>query len=158
MAKVRIQAGAELDVLNKGELDAGMAGANDAWFRERAAGLKYMRLPVLAATPSGGVVQLGGIGGYGPASGFIWAIQRLSVSGLATADVLNVFRNTVDPQNFIGQLGAGAAATFTAGSKGFILLPDETLVISGSSLTATVPIIVNGEAVEVPSTQVWKVL
>jgi len=62
MAKVRLDVGATVDFLNKDELDDSLAkdrAAAAIAVAEQNQGVKYMRLPVLYATPSSGTVVLG---------------------------------------------------------------------------------------------------
>jgi len=86
MAKVRLELGAELDLLNKDELGAELR-KNDKWLQDAAYGVRHQALPRMVGTPAGGVLNLG----YdqpdqpynGPKEGWYWAVSRLSVDGLA---------------------------------------------------------------------------
>jgi len=86
MAKVRLELGAELDLLNKDEL-ADTLRKNDKWLQDAAYGVRHQALPRMIGTPAGGVLNLG----YdqpdqvyaGPKEGWYWAVSRVSVDGLA---------------------------------------------------------------------------
>lgn len=156
MAKVKIQAGAEIDMLTKGELDDSNKHQHDAFFRELAHGKKYLRLGAVIGTPAAGALTMPA--GSGPNQGFVWAIQRLTVGGLAANDQLGVYRNTTDVWNLLGVMGAGTASTFHVGGKGLILLGGESLIFSGTGLAAAAAVTVNGELIEAPATEIWKIL
>src|SRR5271154_6344338 len=112
MSKVKLDVGATVDFLNKDELD-GIMGKYHREAQEiertKLAGLKYMRLPRLFATPASGTVALGEAWDangtaqlytdqrLGPSSGYVWSIRRLAVSGLGTGtspDLLSIYRNS----------------------------------------------------------------
>lgn len=86
MAKTRLRLDAEIDLLNKAELDDSLH-ASTKWQREAAFGVRHQALPRMIGTPAGGALNLGydqpdGI--YcGPKAGWYWAISRVSVDGLA---------------------------------------------------------------------------
>ena len=87
----------------------------------------------------------------GPATGYNWAVQRLTGAGLAAADSLSFYRGpaiaaTVQPNNLL-QVVTGAAPTWHPGRTGLILNAGDTLVASGSSLTATGEIFLTGEII-----------
>lgn len=125
MAKVRLELGAELDLLNKGEL-ADALKANDKWQQDAAFGTRHQTLPRMIGSVAGGVLALG----YdqpdqvycGPREGWYWAVSRVSVDGLAvTAPTTNyptvtASGNITDP---------GASTTIAS--------------ISAASLTAVAP-------------------
>lgn len=176
MSKVRLDIGAEVDFLTKGELDDSLEKQDErrakAAERERLSGVKYFRLPRLFATPASGTVVLGQAWSAngtsqvytdqicGPNQGYVWSIRRISVTGLGTGnspDLLNIYRNdiTFDP---VWQLnGNSFAYTFSRGE--LMLLPGEKLVASSlGSMTATTQVVLSGEAVEVPAELIGKLV
>ena len=112
--------------------------------RSRAAriqdGIRYIPVPVItftALSASGGAIQ------YGPNTGWVWAVQRISISGFgATTDFVNVYRghsssDATAEQNYLQTFTAASASNLRStawhpGGKGLILLSDETLVLNGT--------------------------
>jgi hypothetical protein len=157
--KFKINAGAEFDTLTKSELDDGLKSFHTSWFQEMARGLKPMRFPAVLAPIAGGKIAApaAGVGDLGPNPGFAWALQRITVFGLASGDTVQIFRNSSDGQNFIGQVSF-ATPWFHVGSAGFILKDGEQLAFSAAGLTATGNLIINGEFTEAPESMIWKLL
>jgi hypothetical protein len=87
---------------------------------------------------------------WGPKAGFSWAVQRITVSGLGTSDVLTAYKarstSEVKAQNALFTFTvavAGAVASWTPGRAGLILLGRErgSLAFDGTiSATITVNI------------------
>lgn len=156
MAKVRLELGAELDLLNKGEL-ADTLAKHDSWQREAAFGLRHQDLPRMYGTVSGGAITLGADQPdqptCGPDSGWYWAVSRISVDGLASGDAVKVYKDT----KFLGWISYQPGfATF--GIRECVLKPGDFLRVIGTGLTATGQIEVYGECVSVPGPMMWKVL
>ena len=142
--KVKIEVGAELDLLNKTELDHSL-GKAVGLIREQGRGLKYRRLPQLAGQAAAGALDIGGDSpaGWngnrvGPTQGNAWEIGLLSVAGLtagATPDIVNLYI-----------IGAGSALpwwqfngnnfAYTFGRGELILLPGETFRLAGTIAAA----------------------
>jgi hypothetical protein len=78
--------------------------------------------------------------GWGPNSGFNWAIQSMVLSGFgATTDFVNVYRGNSaaaavgnNARFTFQQAVAGGAAPWNPGRTGFILKGDESIVFSGT--------------------------
>jgi len=171
MAKVKIDVGAEIDTLTKGELDDSLKAyraQGDALEQGALRGIKYFRLPRLYATPASGTVVLGEAWAgqsytdqfMGPNEGYAWSIRRLAVNGLGTGnapDVLNIYRNGwhSDP---VWQLN-GNNFCYTFGKAELLLLPGERLIArSVGSMLATVQITLTGDAVSVPAEMTGKLV
>ena len=81
--------------------------------------------------------------GWGPNTGFFWAVQRVSVYGLGSSDVLQLFKGNsgadVAGQNFRQQWNGanGVGQTWHPGGKGWLLMPDQSVVLSGTLTAAT---------------------
>lgn len=164
MAKMEIKAGGIYDVVSPGELDKATAKIErrfDDFVRESVRGLKVMRSVAAPVIPASGdltaVIP-------GPESGFAWVVQRVSGLGIDTGDassaVLGLYR-TSDGQpyarNYIDTVPVNAGAFF--GSKSVFLLPNESLVISGTGLTnTTTPVTFNAEVIEAPAEMIGKLL
>lgn len=160
MAKFKLQAGAELDLLTKGEISEALS---DAQAREdaRLAGVKPLRF-MLTGVPAGGAITLGdpstgNPGGQivGPEQGYVQTISHIAVEGLtagATPDLINVFRNN----RIIWQLNGNAF--FENWGRGQIFLnPGEALYFkSGATFAATGTIVAHGTMWNVPAELVGK--
>lgn len=157
MPKTEMRAGAPIETLNQAELSAVLTQQTTTWFQEQARGFTTARFSGLA-TVAGGAVQVPPTDDnrFGPDQGFAWAVQRVSASGLSANDILSVYRDTATPLNFLGYITA--TQNFSPGSKGVILRGGESLVVAGSSLTATGDIVVTGEAVQAAELDIYKLL
>jgi hypothetical protein len=153
MAKVKLELGAELDILDHRQLDHSLdrfAGM----IREEARGMKYRRIPQLAGQAVAGVLDIGGDSpaGWsgakvGPASGFAWEISLITVAGMTAGgspDIVNLYI-----------IGAGSAIpwwqfngnnfAYTFGKGQLVLLPGETLrLASVGTFAATGTITLTG--------------
>lgn len=158
MAKFTFKANSEFETLTHDEMAGALSNHQRNWFMEMARGLKHMQTIPMIGTPATGTLTLPTLGGdpIGPNPGFVWAVQRLSANGLRSTDVLSVYRNSVDPQNFIGQLTATAPMTLF-GDKGFLLKDGDSLVFNGTSLSAT-NVVVTGEVIECATIDIWKLI
>jgi hypothetical protein len=107
--------------------------------------------PTTAAVAAGSILITSKEHSLGPPDGSAWAIQRLTVAGLATADIVAFYRGvansgTVDGSNFINQV-SGAAPAWHPGRTGLVLQPGESVVASGTGLTAT-QVTLTGEVIQ----------
>lgn len=157
MARVRIQAGAELDILNKDELSDVMQ-ERDAAELARIRGVKWMRVPeVLYGKAAGGVLKIGEETGItlGPRAGYLWSFTRLVVDGLtagATPDVVNLYRGTVAAsQPPLWQFNGNNLA-YTFAHLRMTLIGGETFGLgSVGTFVATGQIRLTGELLEIPA-------
>lgn len=160
MPTVEFKPGAKFNFLDHHELGAALNNHTASWFKEMARGLKHMQLPVQLGSVSSNNVAIPAVGGeaVGPRPGFIWAVQRLSVTGLSTNDVLGVYRNSADPMNFVGTVTAATPYTLF-GDKGFLLKDGDRLVFANiGNLTATGQIVITGEFIECAEIDIWKLI
>jgi hypothetical protein len=158
MAKIKLDVGAELDILTKGELDDSLEkqAIRQGEIAEYAAikGRKYARMPRLAAPVVNAAVTLGGhvTGPVGPKQSFAWSIRRLACNGLATGgtpDILNIYRNGTNLEP-VWQLNGNNFA-YTFGRLELLLLPGETLMAANfGALAATGTITLTADYVSVP--------
>jgi hypothetical protein len=163
MAKVRLQAGAEFDLLNKDELSSALSDQSTADQLARLHGIKHMRLPeVLVGTVASSAISLdGNTGPYplGPRSGYAWAIKRLIVSGLtsgATPDVVNLYKGGPGAGVPLWQFN-GNNFGYTFGKLEMTLYGGETLSLKNSgSIAATGQISLGGELIECPAELIGK--
>jgi hypothetical protein len=126
--------------------ESGLRGAAEPW---QAAELWYIEMPAVAFLGSAApfVKAL-----WGPNTGYAWAIQRLTVAGLAGADSMLVYRGysgaaDVQPQNIVAPPLVPTAPTYNPGKTGLILMPDQALVFAGT-LTGATTYFVSGNAVQ----------
>lgn len=83
--------------------------------------------------------------GWGPNTGFNWAVQRITIIGFgATTDFVTVYRGTsvthVQPQNALytfQEAVAGAGSAWHPGRTALILKGDESLVFGGTFTGST---------------------
>jgi hypothetical protein len=170
MARVRLELGAELDMLTKPELDQSLTAAAQM-MREQVRGVKYRRLPQLSGTASGGVLDVGGdvnAGGnswsgqsVGPDQGWAWEIRLLSIAGLttgATPDIVNIYIRGAGSALPWWQLnGNNFSYTFSKGA--LVLLPGETLrMASTGTFAATGTVTLFGSVTQLPAEQLSKLL
>jgi uncharacterized Zn-binding protein involved in type VI secretion len=155
--RFKLQAGREVDVLTKDELQAGLTANTASWFQEMARGLSTARFDGTGTVATAAVlIPPAGQRPIGPDVGFCWALQRVSADGLAAADTLVVYRNSVTPSNRLGVITA--AANFHPGSKGVILRGDERLIVTGAALAATGDVTISGEALETSEADLYKLI
>lgn len=156
--KFKLHAGSVVDTLTKEELDAGLTRNTASFFQELARGRNPARFDSTADVDGSGGITLPSVGDtkIGPDLGYAWALQRLTAAGLGDDDVLLVYRNSPTGPNFLGQVTA--TTPYKPGTKGVILRGDERILCVGTSLTATGEISVNGEAIEVAASDLYKIL
>lgn len=153
--KAKLEVGAELDFLTKGELKDELK----AWSAEMFRGGKFRRVAMTGAIASNAVT----IGGeqvdrgesYGPEDGFVWSVRRMAVSGftVAAADLLYVYLNDASPTQLVGRLGVGGLL-FDRGQV--VMSSGDQLVITGASLSvATGQAVVSVGLLEVPQFMTW---
>jgi hypothetical protein len=162
MAKFKIGAGAELELLTKEELSDALSEA-DAWEVARLQAEKWMRLPqLLSGNASSGSLVLGETAGdiVGPREGYFWSIRRLVVSGLtsgASPDVVNLYLGTAAGQPLWQFNGNNFGYTFGKGQLS--LRAGENLALASvGTFAATGTITLSGELVEVPAQLAGKVI
>lgn len=162
--KQKIHNGAELDLLTNAELAATIAPLVQQAEQERARGVSMAEFRTFA-TPAGGNLALptGVEERIGPQPGYAWRLMLVSADGLATADTIKVYRSTAATPAAAAQ-GGRFLGTITA-TSGFlrfgrdaILRGQQNLFFIGTGLTATVPVIISGDAEEVAESDLYKPL
>lgn len=164
MAQIRIAPGEVADVVSPGEHSAAMHGLEqrfDLMIRDWTRGLKVMRIPPAVVIPSGGNFQ---VTLRGPEGGYVWAVQYISATGVATADVataaIQLYRTTdgtFSDRNFTAILNTNNMTRF--GTKTLFVMPGESLGISGSGVPGTTAAVTfNGAAIEAPAEMIGKLL
>ena len=154
MPKTRMGAGSEVETLSQAELEQVLTQQTAAWYQEQARGFTTARFGN-TSTVATGSVQIPAVGSsdvFGPDKGFAWRIGRISADGLSANDVLKVYRNGT------AYVGSITATSNLSPGKGLILRGAEFLVITGSALTATGDITVDGEAASAAELDLYKLL
>lgn len=113
-----------------------------------------MSLPIKphsTAVVNGAVTFLSHESDLGPRTGYAWAVQRLSVGGLASGDLVTVYKGpptalTADP-TMQAQVLTNTVPTWHPGRTGFLLFPGDTIVVVGASLQATA-VAISGEVIQ----------
>lgn len=160
MPTVEFKPGAKFNFLDHHELGTALSNHTASWFKEMARGLKHMVLPAQLGTVASSAISIPALGTQpvGPQPGFVWAIQRLSIVGLSTNDVVGIYRNTADPMNYLGQLTATSPSVYP-GDKGMLLKDGDRLVFANiGSLSATGQLVVTGEFIECAEIDIWKLI
>ena len=150
-------AGAELDVslsLVLGRLASQMA-ERSRFERRCAEAIRTVPIqPHTVAVVGGNAIIFDAGNVLGPGTGYNWALSRVTVAGLAAADVMSIYRGpaialTVNPNNLLNVV-TGAAPTWHPGRTACILNAGDTLVASGTGLTAA-SVTLTGEVIVMES-------
>ena len=158
MAQVKLQAGATLDFLTKGELDQSLASAFDREWTARARGIKPLRFslaPVAAVSGTAAYVI-----GQTPNEGYVWALRQLGLTMSASVSVRVGIGDTgtTGPANLLLQnnITASTNPVFQWSGTQALLYPEEYPVLwaSGSANVNNWCLYV----VEVPAELVWKLV
>jgi hypothetical protein len=95
-----------------------------------------------------------------PQEGYVWFVQRLSLSGLNAGDLVNLYRTAAQAtaQNmnaihtFVGPASVAAGlgvADWEPGSLGLIMRPDDSFWIASAGTLVATEIILTGQAIQV---------
>lgn len=165
MPKVKLQAGAEVDVINRSEMKDVLDAASRDWFGQVARGDRYRRFSAQGTISAGallidGTNQLDAV--LGPAEGFVWALQRVALYGLtiasgtplvAVTEPVRLHLNDDQPSTLVHPAVTGYQEF---GEHELVMYPGDTLVVVGASLTSTGTVTVTGQAREVPLSLAWR--
>ena len=150
MAKAKLQAGAEFDLLTRAEV----AEVLRSWQTELTRGVKFRSHQIQGNVDSVGVLALGS-NDDGPAEGMAWAVTRFSVAPGPTlpAGGIQVYVNTTESPSSL-RIRSLLTDVFP-GDRGCVLLSGASLRMAGSGLIATEQVTVTMDVKEVPIQQVW---
>ena len=158
--KQKIEAGGVFDFTTPGELEEKLNIITRQSDQERARGVQPWRGEGTAAVAADAVTipAVGSMELIGIDPGWAVFVYSARAQGLGAGDVLKIYRNVgaVDLK-FVGQCTA-AEPTASFGSKGLLLKGGEQLIFVGASLTATGNISVNAEGIQVPETDLYKMV
>lgn len=158
--KFKINAGAEIDVLNKEELQETLG----SWFTEISRGVRFRQISA-QGTVSGGVWTIGGNAPdnhkdpLGPSNGFLWAVTRLALAGggvVLGTDLWNVYVNEIAPSKLV-QSGLTRFAMYDV--PVLILQGGDRLAAAGAGTgVAGTDVTISGQVVEIPVQLAWQLL
>jgi hypothetical protein len=159
MAKFKIQAGAELDVLTHDELKTALSAFTATWHQEVARGDRFRDIRA-TGTIAATAVSIGGDkdtgNNLGPSAGFVWSVQRLAVVAGTVDDVakLTLFKNDNGP----GSQVKPVLATYNSfGPRELVLYPGDVLLVENfSALGGSGNITLTGSVREVPIALAWR--
>lgn len=150
--KVKIQAGAELDLLTDAELRTALRDFNE----EIRRGVRFVRRSAVA-TPNAGNILLAD-DHMGPQGSMVWSVTRISLVGVNLTDSteLLLYINEISSTSFVAGITARNWAGFDLGQ--LVLQPLDRLIFSYPFGDAATPIGINVQAVEVPIQLQWQLL
>lgn len=155
MAKFKITAGAEVDLITQSEMKAELKAFGQEWMYEVARGDRYRRF-YAKGTIAGSAVSVGGPSRkeiMGPGDNFVWAVKRLAISPLGENDYLSLYLNDANPASLVHPR-ITSYVSFDACQ--LVLYPNDSLLLVGSSLSATGTVTVTGQARELPINLAWR--
>lgn len=156
MAKFKINAGAEINVLDKDELRGELAHARASWVSEVAKGVRWKRASMWGTSDGAGLVTIGESGDnqLGPGEGFVWRIRRLSISGYDP-----VAPSLQSLALYQGSANASAIIVPKLGTYNTqmdeVLMPKDTLVVAGTAAIST-KVWVTVQVTEAPVALLWR--
>jgi hypothetical protein len=152
--KIRLDAGVEMDLLSPDEFSKGLEAHNRSWFEEMAAGVKHLSLPLASAVPAAGAVSIGASVQpdgtiIGPREGYVWSLERITVSGLKTGDTVQLWKSSLGMERLLATLTpppsanravGGLWGVFLAGAAGGVTLPNTYAYLTGFDVTTDEPV------------------
>lgn len=160
--KQRIEPGATFDFTTPGEMKEHLNEITRQSAQERARGVQPWRGEGTAAVASTNVQipALGSMETIGIDPGWAVFVYSARAQGLGTGDVIKIYRSTgstATDLKFVGEVTAAAPAV-GFGSRGLVLKGGEQLLFVGTGLTATGDVSVNAEGMQVPETDLYKMV
>ena len=152
MAKFRLSAGAEIDMLTKDELDQSLGSYFAEQETARGSGIKVMRIQGVTTSIGTGVA----FPIAGPEQGYAWALRSAGFSPSTSAAIrVWIGDNTATPPatGMVGFMPAANFGTIAWSSVQAVLYGGEYLQLSAGA-TCTTDFIIY--AVEVPAQLLWK--
>ncbi len=157
MPKVKLQAGAELDFLDRKE----MLDTLRSWMQENVRGVKFVpftmgfkRTGATFLIDDLGAAQLGGV--PGPSEGFVWSVMNICISGpgVTAADTFQIYDGNVSATRLRVPNLTNAGKSF---QKGEFVLPGPSQIRAAGASTGAAggEIFITGTAIEVPTSQTW---
>lgn len=161
--RAKLTAGAEIDFLTRGELHdelASVTGPLISYLTEMQRGVKPLRFSAVGQVANSGIL-IGDSNSptdqISPKAGYVWAVTRLTIGGIASTENVGVYINAVGQGNIIDTMPGQTLRRF--GGNSLILLPEDRLIISATSGIAEpagTNVYALGAALEVPREMAWK--
>lgn len=157
MAKQKLQAGAELDILTAGE----MRSLLREWMVDVARGARPVQIGSQGVANAAGVVSVGGTvtptgGTLGPAPGFWWAVTRLCVRVDNTPAAFSLYLNEAHTHSLVRDVDGAANGYVTFGTQELLISGGDQLLVRAAGLSSASIATVTGSAVEFPEQLLWK--
>lgn len=148
MAKFRLSAGQEIDILTKGEV----AEVLRSWQNELTRGARVRNYSIQGTADGAGNLIMG-TNQDGPEPGMVWGITRFSVVGSTIpAAGLAVYRNEVTRS---AVLIANLQRDLFPDARGCMVMGGDSLRIAGAGLVPTDQVTVTMSIREVPALMAW---
>lgn len=159
--KVKIAAGAELDLLSPKEFVDGLTAARAAWREELARGAKF-RAVGGTGNKSGATWSISDAGhthdAMGPRTGFVWSVTNIAVSGngvVEGTDQWKVYVNSASPMTLI----ATGLTRYIQFNPGALVIPsDSSIAMTGAATGAGTDVFVSMRVIELPVQLAWQLI
>lgn len=159
MAKQKITANGELDILTMGEVRSLMR----EWKVDVAKGLRPISFSATGVVRGDGTWSLGGavqlLGGQlGPLAAFWWAVDRVQirVNGTPLATAFSVYQGSESSLTVVRDVQASAAGYTAFTNRGLMLSGGDTMVLAGTGAAPAGQLTVSGAAIEIPQALLWR--
>lgn len=154
MAKQRLSAGQELDILTAGEVKSILR----EWQVDVAKGLRPVLFSAQGTATAGGAISLGGAvtltgGQLGPLPAFWWAVTRLAVR--VNGSAAGAFAVGVGSSH-VRDVPATAEGYANFAAQELMVGNSDTLTVQLSGVAASASVQVYGAAVEIPQALLWR--
>lgn len=161
--KVRLQAGAELDLLNSREMEDVLSRVLIGWRAEISRGVRFRQFTgrgIVAAgtwtiSPTDADDNV-----LGPDPGMLWSVTQVAVSGtgiVAGTDLFSLYLDEITPTRLIqNRLGLSGTGQWDIG--GLVLGGGSKLAAAGPGTGAGSEVWLAGRAVELPVQLAWQLL
>jgi hypothetical protein len=151
--KVKLNAGAELDLITAAEVRKELDHARASWIGEVSRGVRARRFSFTGDSDAAGALLMGNAGDpVGPDQGMVWLLRRLSITNYnpAGADVLALYHGDNQGSAVI----VPKLATWQT-DMDEILMPGDRLVVAGTVAVST-RVWVTGMVKEAPAALLWR--
>lgn len=150
MAKVRLSAGAELDMLTKGEV----ADVLKSWQNELSRGARVRRFAMIGIVDAAGNLAMGD-NRDGPDEGMVWGITRFSVHPSVTVPAAGLAVYVNDTTSPAGLLISKLVTDVFPDARGAMIQSGDSLRIVGAGMTVGQQVTVTMSMREVPVQMAW---
>lgn len=161
--KVKLQAGADLELLTKDEVRSVMQDFLQDWVQQSMIGPKRIEIYAQGTVASDGSLTIGGesadltSGNLGPQNAMVWAIKWLNASGLQVPDQLSLYRGPAVASRLVR---ADISGYTRYGSDELVIRGGSDMQFTGTALAtpANTVVVITGQAWEMPATMLYRLL